>query len=57
MTFFNPLLHDIHLRNKCRIKHGYVKCPLCHGDIQDNNKGFYQHLVKDGCPSNKKNNK
>ena len=46
--------YDNHLRNKCGIKHGYVKCPLCHGDIQDNIKGFFQHLVKDGCPSNKK---
>ena len=49
--------YNNHLRNKCGIKHGYVKCPLCHTDIQDNNKGYYQHLVKDGCPSNKRNNK
>jgi hypothetical protein len=47
--------YDNHLRNKCGIKHGFVKCPLCHNDIPDNNKGFYQHLVKDKCPaSNKK---
>ena len=45
---------EIHLRNKCGLKHGYTKCPLCHEDIQDNNKGFFQHLVKDGCPANKK---
>ena len=43
-----------HLKNKCGKKEGYVKCPLCHGDIIDNNKGFFQHLVKDGCPGNKK---
>ena len=49
--------YDNHLRNKCGIKHGYIKCPLCHGDVQDNNIGFFQHLVKDGCPSNKKMNK
>ena len=49
--------YDEHLRNKCGMKHGYIKCPLCHGDIQDNNKGFYQHLVKEGCPANKKINK
>ena len=46
--------YDNHLRNKCGIKHGYTKCPLCHDDIQDNVKGFFQHLAKDGCPSNKK---
>ena len=49
--------YNNHLRNKCGIKHGYVKCPLCHGDVQDNNNGFFQHLIKDGCPANKKNNK
>ena len=49
--------YENHLRNKCGIKHGYIKCPLCHGDVQDNNIGFFQHLVKDGCPSNKKMNK
>jgi len=49
--------YDEHLRNKCGMKHGYIKCPLCHGDILDNNKGFYQHLVKEGCPANKKINK
>ena len=46
--------YDIHLRNKCGMKHGYVKCPICHGDVQDNNKGFFQHLVKEGCPENNK---
>ena len=52
---FSKEEYDIHLRNKCGLKHGYVKCPLCHNDIPDNNKGFYQHLVKDKCPaSNKK---
>ena len=43
-----------HLKNKCGKREGYVKCPLCHGDIIDNNKGFFQHIVKDGCPGNKK---
>ena len=43
-----------HLKNKCGKKEGYVKCPLCHGDVIDNNKAFFQHLVKDGCPANKK---
>jgi len=52
---FSKEEYDNHLRNKCGLKHGYVKCPLCHNDIPDNNKGFYQHLVKDKCPaSNKK---
>ena len=46
-----------HLKNKCGKREGYVKCPLCHGDIIDNNKGFFQHLVKDGCPGNKKGKK
>jgi len=46
--------YNIHLRNKCGRKNGYTKCPLCHGDILDNNKGFFQHLVKDGCPAKKK---
>ena len=49
--------YEEHLREKCGIKHGYAKCPLCHGDVQDNNMGFFNHLVKDGCPENKKNNK
>ena len=46
--------YNIHLRNKCGHKNGYTKCPLCHGDIPDNNKGFFQHLIKDGCPAKKK---
>jgi len=46
--------YNIHLRNKCGRKNGYTKCPLCHGDITDNNKGFFQHLIKDGCPARKK---
>ena len=46
-----------HLQNKCGKREGYVKCPLCHGDIIDSNKGFFQHLVKDGCPENKKGKK
>ena len=46
-----------HLQNKCGKREGYVKCPLCHGDIIDNNKGFFQHLVKNGCPENKKGKK
>ena len=46
-----------HLQNKCGKKEGYVKCPLCHGDIIDNSKAFFQHLVKDGCPANKKGKK
>ena len=46
--------YNIHLRNKCGRKNGYTKCPLCHGDIPDNNKGFFQHLIKDGCPAKKK---
>ena len=46
--------YNMHLRNKCGRKNGYTKCPLCHGDIPDNNKGFFQHLIKDGCPAKKK---
>ena len=46
--------YNTHLRNKCGHKNGYTKCPLCHGDIPDNNKGFFQHLIKDGCPAKKK---
>jgi hypothetical protein len=49
--------YEIHLRNKCGIKHGHIKCPLCHEEIHDNNKAYYQHLVKDGCPANKRINK
>ena len=47
--------YNEHLRNKCGLKRGFIKCPICHNDIPDNNKGFFQHLVKDGCPLNKKN--
>ena len=42
-----------HSKNKCSIKPGYVKCPLCHKDIPDNEKGFFTHLVKEGCPKRK----
>ena len=51
---FSKEEYDNHLRNKCGLKHGFVKCPLCHNDIPDNNKGFFQHLVKDKCPANNK---
>ena len=54
---FSKEEYDIHLRNKCGIKHGYIKCPLCHEDIHDNNKTYYQHLVKVGCSANKRINK
>ena len=45
--------YEKHSKNKCSIKPGYVKCPLCHKDIPDNEKGFFTHLVKEGCPKRK----
>ena len=41
---------------KCNVyKSNYNRCPLCHKDIYFGNKGFYQHLVLEGC-SEKNNN-
>ena len=44
---------DLHIKNKCILNKGYVKCPLCHQDIEDTEAGFYQHLVIKKCPSQK----
>ena len=49
--------YEKHLKSKCSKKLGYEKCPFCHVDVADNEKGFFQHLVKEGCPAKKKNNK
>ena len=45
--------YKIHVENKkCNPwKSNYNRCPLCHGDIPSNNRGFFQHLMKDGCPT------
>ena len=41
-------------KKKCNIyKSNYNRCPLCHKDILYGNKGFYQHLVVEGCPEKK----
>ena len=41
-------------KRKCNIyKSNYNRCPLCHKDILYGNKGFYQHLVVEGCPEKK----
>ena len=44
--------YKIHTDNKkCNpYKSNYNRCPLCHRDIPSSNKGFFQHLMKDGCP-------
>ena len=47
--------YDLHIKNKCKLKKGFVKCPLCHQDIKDSQNDFYQHLVIQGCPSQKRN--
>jgi len=42
-------------KKKCNIyKSNYNRCPLCHKDINYGNKGFYRHLVIEGC--SEKNN-
>ena len=43
--------YKIHVDNKkCNpYKANLNRCPLCHKDIPSSNKGFYQHLMKDGC--------
>ena len=47
--------YNRHIKEKCSLKKGYIKCPLCHKDIDAINKnGFYLHLIKKGCPQQKK---
>ena len=48
--------YNKHLKEKCSLKKGYIKCPLCHKDIDiiSNKNGFYLHLVKQGCSSQKR---
>ena len=51
--------YSIHNKNKkCNPwNSNYNRCPLCHKDIPLNNKGFFQHLIKEGCPiKTQKNN-
>ena len=31
-------------------KSNFERCPLCHVDIPSTDKGFFQHLMVDGCP-------
>ena len=41
-------------KKKCNIyKSNYNRCPLCHKDINYGNKGFYRHLVIEGCSEKK----
>ena len=41
-------------KKNCNIyKSNYNRCPLCHKDITYGNKGFYQHLVIEGCSEKK----
>ena len=50
--------YNKHIKEKCSIKIGYIKCPLCHKDIDAaNKKGFYLHLIKQGCPQQNRNKK
>ena len=48
--------YNKHSKEKCSIIRGFMKCPLCHKDIDiiSNKNGFYQHLVKQGCPYQKR---
>ena len=45
-----------HLKEKCNLIRGFMKCPLCHKDIDiiSNKNGFYLHLVKQGCSYQKR---
>ena len=49
-------LFDSHTKkNTCNIaKEDMSRCPLCHHDIEKSDKGFYQHLVLDGCAYQKR---
>ena len=50
--------YNKHIKEKCSIKIGNIKCPLCHKDIDAaNKKGFYLHLIKQGCPQQNRNKK
>ena len=44
--------YKIHTQNKkCNpYKGNYLRCPLCHKDIPCSNKGFFHHLMNNGCP-------
>ena len=44
--------YNIHNKNqKCNPwNSNYNRCPLCHRDIPLNYKGFFQHLIREGCP-------
>ena len=44
--------YKIHTQNKkCNpYKVNYLRCPLCHRDIPSSNKGFFHHLMNNGCP-------
>ena len=44
--------YQVHLKNKkCNPwKANCYRCPLCHKDIPKNNKSFFLHLMKNGCP-------
>ena len=48
--------YEDHLKEKCSLKKGCVKCPLCHKDINitNNKDAFFTHLIKEGCPSQRK---
>ena len=45
-----------HSKERCGLKKGFIKCPLCHKDVDiiKNKNGFYLHLVKQGCPYQKR---
>ena len=47
----NSKEYDNHVKiKKCNIyKSNYNRCPLCHKDILYGNKGFYRHLMIEGC--------
>lgn len=52
-----PIMIDdyvLHIEsNAClplRELNGYNRCPLCHKDIPPTDRGFYTHLIVDGCP-------
>lgn len=44
--------YNIHNKNqKCNPwNSNYNRCPLCHRDIPLNYKGFFHHLIREGCP-------
>lgn len=46
--------YDSHKKSKCLDNKGFVKCPLCHKNLKDSDEDFYQHIMVQSCPFQKR---